>query len=109
MTIQPEHLTSKHRATAQEAARAAQEVLAEIEKLRAAAQAAADSEQFTEWLIRHAKRLEVLARKAQQLADAATEACVNAGHLDGEHLVEVTATACRARDDLYRVYFSITA
>ena len=50
----------------------------------------------------------MLARKAQRLADAATEACVNAGHLDGEHLVEVTATACRARDDLYRVYFSIT-
>ena len=43
MTVQPEHPTSKHRATAQEAARAAQEVLAEIEKLRAAAQAAADT------------------------------------------------------------------
>ena len=99
MTIQPEHLTSKHRATAQEAARAAQEVLAEIEKLRAAAQAAADSEKCTEWLTRH----------AQRLADAATEACLNADHLDGEHLAEVTATACRARDDLYRVYFSITA
>ena len=109
MISQPEHPTSKHRATAKEAARAAQEVLAEIEKLRAAAQAAADSEKFTEWLTRHAQRLEVLARKAQRLADAATEACVNAGHLDGEHLVEVTATACRARDDLYRVYFSITA
>ncbi|MCM3487572.1 hypothetical protein [Kocuria rosea] len=109
MTIQPEQQTRKHRATAQEAARAAQEVLAEIEKLRAAAQAAADSEKFTEWLTRHAQRLEVLARKAQHLADAATEACVNAGHLDGEHLVEVTATACRARDDLYRVYLSITA
>ena len=109
MTIQPEQQTSKHRATAQEAARAAQEVLAEIEKLRAAAQAAADSEKCTQWLTRHAQRLEVLARKAQHLADAATEACVNAGHLDGEHLVEVTATACRARDDLYRVYFSITA
>ena len=109
MTIQPEHLTSKHRATAQEAARAAQEVLAEIEKLRAAAQAAADSEKFTEWLTRHAQRLEVLEQKAQHLEDAATEAWVNAGHLDGEHLVEVTATACRARDDLYCVYFSITA
>ena len=99
MIIQPEHPTSKHRATAQEAARAAQETLAEIEKLRTAAQAAADSEKSTEWLARH----------AQHLADAATEACLNAGHLDGEHLVEVTATACRARDDLYRVYFSITA
>ena len=109
MTIQPEHPTSKHRATAQEAARAAQEVLADIEKLRAATQAAADSEKFTEWLTRHAQRLEELARKAKHLSDAATEACVNAGHLDGEHLVEVTATACRARDDLYRVYFSITA
>ncbi|NVC25133.1 hypothetical protein E7Z53_17055 [Kocuria salina] len=109
MTIQPEHPTSKHRATAQEAARAAQEVLAKIEKLRAAAQAAADSEKCTQWLTRHAQHLEELARKAQHLADAATEACVNAGHLDGEHLVEVTATACRARDDLYRVYFSITA
>lgn len=109
MTIQPEHLTSKHRATAQEAAHAAQEVLAEIEKMRAAAQAAADSEKFVEWLTRHAQRVEELARKAQHLADAAAEACVNAGHLGGEHLVEVTATACRARDDLYRVYFSITA
>ena len=109
MIIQPEHPTSKHRATAQEAARAAQEVLAEIEKLRAAAQAAADSEKFTEWLTRHAQRLEELARKAQHLADAATEACLNAGGLDGDHLAEVTATACRARDDLYRVYFSITA
>ena len=108
MIIQPEHPTSEHRATAQEAARAAQEVLAEIEKLRSAAQAAADSEKFTEWLTRHAQRLEVLARKAQRLADAATEACVNAGHLEGERLVEVTATSCRARDDLYRVYFSIT-
>ena len=37
MTIQPEHPTSKHRATAQEAARGAQEVLVETEKLRAAA------------------------------------------------------------------------
>lgn len=109
MTIQPEHQTSKHRATAQEAARAAQETLAQIEKLRAAAQSAADSEKYTQWLTRHAQRLEVLARKAQHLADAATEACVNAGHLDGEHLVEVTTTACRARGDLYRVYFSITA
>ena len=109
MRIQPEHQASKHRATAQEAARAAQEVLAEIEKLRAAAQAAADSEKCTQWLTRHAQHLEELARKAQHLADAATEACVNAGHLDGEHLVEVTTTACRARDDLYRVYFSITA
>lgn len=109
MTNQPEHPTSKHRATAQKAARAAQEVLAEIEKLRAAAQAAADSEKRTQWLTCHAQRLEVLARKAQRLADAATEACLNADHLNGEHLVEVTATACRARDDLYRVYFSITA
>ena len=109
MIMHPEYPTSKHRATAQEAARAAQEVLAEIEKLRAAAQVAADSEKCTQWLTRHAQRLEVLARKAQHLADAATEACVNAGHLDGEHLVEVTATACRAQDDLYRVYFSITA
>jgi hypothetical protein len=109
MTMPPEQQTSKHRATAQEAARAAQETLAEIEKLRAAAQAAADSEKFTEWLTRHAQRLEKLTRKAQHLADAATEACMNAGHLDGEHLVEVTVTACRARDDLYRVYFSITA
>ena len=109
MTIQPKHPTSKHRATAREAARAAQEILAEIEKLRAAAQATADSEKFAEWLTRHAQRLEVLARKAQHLADAAAEACLTAGHLDGEHLVEVTATACRARDDLYRVYFSITA
>ena len=109
MTNQPEHPSRKHRATAQEAARAAQEVLAEIEKLRAAAQVAADSEKCTEWLTRHAQRLEVLEQKAQHLEDAATEACLNAGHLDGEHLVEVTATACRARDDLYRVYFSITA
>ncbi|WJZ68459.1 hypothetical protein [Kocuria rosea] len=109
MTIQPEYPPSKHRATAQEAARAAQEVLAEIEKLRTAAQAAADSEKFTEWLARYAQRVEELARKAQHLADAAAEACLNAGHLDGEHLVEVTATACRARDDLYRVYFSIAA
>ena len=74
MTIQPEHQISRHRATAQEAARAAQEVLAEIEKLRAAAQVAADSEKCTQWLTRHAQRLEVLARKAQRLADAATEA-----------------------------------
>ena len=109
MTIQPEHPTSKHRATAQEAVRAAQEVLAQIETLRAAAQSAADSEKCTQWLARHAQRLEVLAWKAQHVADAAAEACLNAGHLDGEHLVEVTATACRARDDLYRVYFSITA
>lgn len=108
MTIQSEHQSNKYRATAQEAARAAQEILTQIEKLCAAAQVAADSEKFTEWLTRHAQRLEVLVRKAQHLAEAATEACANAGHLDGEHLVEVTATACLARDDLYRVYFSIT-
>lgn len=108
MTIQPGRQTSKHRATAQEVARSTQATLAQIEKLRAAAQAAADGERFTEWLTRHAQRLEELARKAQHLADAATEASLNAGHLNGEHLAEVTATACRARDNLYRVYFSIT-
>lgn len=109
MTIQPEQRIRQQRAAAQEAARAAQETLAQIEKLRAAAQAAADSEKFTEWLTRHAQRLEQLTSKAQHLADAAAEACLNARHLDGEHLAEVASSACRARDDIYRVYFSITA
>lgn len=72
MTIQPQRgRTSKHRATAREAARAVQEVLAEIKNLRAAAQAAADSEKYAQGLTRHAQRLEVLARKAQHFADAA--------------------------------------
>lgn len=109
MTIQPKHQTRRYRATTQEAARAAQETLVEIKKLRAAAQTDADSERFTEWLTRHAQRLEDLPRKAQHLADAAAEEYLNAGHLDGKHLLEVTCTACHARGDLYRVYFSITA
>lgn len=108
MSIQPKHLTFKHRAAAQQAARSAQEAAAQIEKLRAAAQAAADSERFTEWLTRHALRLEELAEKGQCLADLATEACMNAQHRDGEHLAEVAGTACRARDDIYRIYLSIS-
>jgi hypothetical protein len=80
-----------------------------MEKLWAAAEAAADSEKFTEWLTRHDQRLEHLSHKAQHLADAAAEACSNVRHLDGEHLAEVADTSCHAHDELYRVYSFLIA
>ena len=96
------------RATAQ-AAQAAQETTLCLERLREKARSASAAPDATSWLHRRTQRLEEATAAAQQLAQAATAASIEAQHADGQHLAEAAGTAQRARRKIYAMYLAITA